>query len=431
MTAIPLGVGAYKRAFAGSPEVVLLNRYMEKSPTNQREHMTLISRPGTNLLVTPAGGKIRGTFAKPGTFNGDFFSVSGANFYRYGVSAGPLTQVTGAIGGSGYVYVTWMKGIGYEYLFISDGNSLQFYCTRARGVLTLTLNSPDNNITNQVIQINGTYYSWATNVNPATTPDGTSAHPYLALLGTASPGNTADNQSLQNMVKMINFSGVQGGDFSQSVPQANQFVTATSNDTTLTLTATPDGTAGNAISTTVFSGSYLAWGAATLTGGGNQALQPVPIPDDQSPLALASVSSYVLVSISGTNKFYWINPGETTIDPLNFASKESNPDNIIDMHTVGDQVLITGDGSAENWYATGQLDAPFAPQEGRVYRRGSLSGTPVVVKDSVILVGDDGVVYEIGYQFGTTATWGVHRISTHGIEERIRTAIRRLQGLTP
>ena len=118
-----------------------------------------------------------------------------------------------------------------------------------------------------------------------------------------------------------------------------------------------------------------------------------------------------------------------TIDPTNFFSKESNPGTIVDMHTVGDQVLIAGEGSTENWYATGNFDLPFAPQEGRVYRRGVIEGTTVVVGDSLILVGDDGVVYEIGYQAGQASAWGVHRISTNGIEERIRTQMRRLQGL--
>ena len=40
------------------------------------------------------------------------------------------------------------------------------------------------------------------------------------------------------------------------------------------------------------------------------------------------------------------------------------------------------------------------------------------------VVGDDCIVYEIG-------AGGVQRVSTHGIEERIRTQVRRLQGLRP
>jgi hypothetical protein len=292
MTTIPLGVGAYKRTFAGEPEIRLENRFVEKAPTNLREHTTLLGRAGTDTLSTFAGGRIRGTYSKAGLFNGDLFVVSGPNLWRYS-SDGTRVQIPGVVSGSANPYVTWMKGLGYEYLFIADGTLFQYY-----------------------------------------------------------PG---------------------------------------------------------------FGPLLLVTGA-----GPSEVIK-----------SLATVSGYVLASVGFTQKFYWLNPGTVVIDPLNFAEKESNPDNIVDMHTVGDFVLITGEASTENWYATGDFALPFAPVEGRVYRRGAIEGTPVVMKDSVILVGDDCVVYEIGYSSGAEAQWGVHRISDHGIEERIRTQVRRLQGLLP
>ncbi len=182
----------------------------------------------------------------------------------------------------------------------------------------------------------------------------------------------------------------------------------------------------------VSGGGSVAWGATTLTGGGGTTLASVTgFGSGEVVKALATVSGYVLVSVGNSQKFYWLNPGEVVIDPLNFAEKESNPDNILDMLTVGDQTLITGNGSAENWYATGNFAAPFAPVEGRVYARGVVEGTPVVVNDGVILVGNDGIVYQVGYKYGGEAQWGVHRISTHAIEERIRTTLRLEQGLAP
>ena len=423
MVTIPLGVGAYKRTFDGAPEIRLENRFMEKAPTNLREHISLLARAGTDSLTQFAGGLIRGTYSKAGVFNGDLFVVSGPNFWRYATD-GTKTQITGVISGTRNPYVTWMKGIGYEFLFIADGTNLQYYTTHALGILTLA----GGNITNQVFTINGVYYSWSATVN-AGTPAGTVGAPYLALLGT---GATANADSLANMVKLINFTGVSGVDYSSTVPGPNTFVTATSTPTTLTLTAVTDGSTGNAITTTISSGSFLTFGAATLTGGGSNALQLVPMPNaGEVAKALANLDSYVLVSVGFSQKFYYINPGEVVIDPLNFFEKESNPDNIVDMHNVGDQVAISGDGSTENWYATGDFTLPFAPVQGRVYRRGAIEGTPVVVKDSLILVGDDCVVYQIGIQYGGTAQWGVHRISDHAIEERIRTQVRRLQGLIP
>lgn len=555
---VPLGQGAYKRTYAGEPEVKLENRFLETNPTNLRERTALLSRSGTNELDNFAGvGSNRGNYSKQGLFNSDLFVCQGENFYRED-NAGNQTPITGVVNGTGHPEVTWMKGIGYEFLFIADGLLLQLYDggSHATGVLTAS-----GSITSQVVEIDDTYYSWNAAVD-TNAPDGSSAHPWLAnpssdplnalanlinfngtrgvdfstALGGPSPNFTADGadpsaqgtltlsggpitdqvfnianawyswslavdmgapdgssgapwlallgvsdaESLANMVKLINFTGTPGVDYSTNLAAASYYVSATSTATTLDVTALNPGTGGNGIATTVFSGSFLAWGASTLTGGadatttltitsiatdasgnaittsifsgtdlawgdttltggGVHALQGVIVPPialsdnttgtNNAAKALANVSSYVLVSIANTQAFYWLNPGETTIDPLNFAEKESQPDNIVDMLTVGDQVLITGEGSTENWYATGDLTAPFLPQEGRVYARGSIDGTPVVVADSVILVGNDGIVYEVGESFGTTAQWGVNRISNHGIEERIRTQLRREQGL--
>jgi len=198
-------------------------------------------------------------------------------------------------------------------------------------------------------------------------------------------------------------------------------------------TATTPGTAGNSIPLVVTAGTALVASSATLINGGLNALVGCEIPGGLTPCSLTQVSSYILVAISNSQQFYWVNPGATSIDALNFASKESSPDNILHLRAVGDQVLIIGGKSTENWYATGNFSAPFAPVEGRVYARGALDGTPVVVDDGVFLVGDDGRVYSIGFQSGdsTDAGWGVTRVSNNGIEERIRYQVRREAGLTP
>lgn len=420
MTTVPLGQGAYKRQFAGEPEIKLENRFLETQPLNMKEHTGLLSRSGTAALVAIAGLG-RGNYSLEGLFGGDLFTVAGSTLYRYN-SAGTQTTITGLINGTGNPTVAWMKGIGYEYLFIADGLLLQYYAggTAAAGTLTFTPGA----ITNQVIEIGGTYFSWNANVDN-NAPAGTALHPWLAKLG------GTDAISLTNMAKLLDFNGTRGVDFSTALGGPNTLVTAptTALTTTLTVTARTTLAAGNAITTSVYSGAGLAWGGATLSGGNVHALQGVAVPDGLGIQALASVSSYVLASVANSQKFFWLNPGAVTIDPLNFAEKESHPDNIVDMVMQGDTIIICGDGSTENWNATGVLASPFAPYEGRVYMRGAVAGTLVLVKDSVILVGDDGVVYSIGYGFGTTAQWGVHRVSTHGIEERIRTQLRREQGL--
>ena len=64
---------------------------------------------------------------------------------------------------------------------------------------------------------------------------------------------------------------------------------------------------------------------------------------------------------------------------------------------------------------------PIWPVLGRTMARGALAGTAVNIKDTVYLVGDDGVVYS----FANVPV----RISDNAIEERIRTQLRRERGL--
>lgn len=432
MVTVPLGQQAYKRSFAGEPEVKLVNRFLEKNPTNLREHVALLSRPGEVSLAQFAGGNNRGSFYKDGLFGGDLFIVYGTTLYRYSALNGSVTPVSGTVANNGFVYFSWMKGAGYEFLFVSDGFELQYYMTHAIGTLTTAgsgSNIADVDSSGPIINIGGVFYAWSANVDNGA-PAGTLANPYRAALGTASAGVTQDEASLANMVLLLNFTGFSGVDFSSALTAPSANVSATSDATHLYLVAIPDLTTGNLIVTVVSSGSGVSFGSGTLSGGGNQALQAIPLPGaTEVPLSLAEVSGFLLIGVGNTQKFYFLLPGSVVIDPLNFASKESNPDNISTMTTIGDNTIICGDGSTENWYATGNTDAPFAPVEGRVYRRGCLQGTECAVKDSLFLVGEDGVVYAIGYGFGDTSQYGVHRVSTHAIEERIRVQMRVLQGL--
>lgn len=428
MTTVPLGSGAYERLAAGVPSIVLQNRWVEDAPGNLREHTMLLSRPGTTpkLSFNPGGfagfGSMRGQYFFGGLFDDSMFVVCGSNLYRVHPDL-TKTPISGIISGTGHPEMAWQKGIGFERLFISDGLVLQFYAgtTQASGTLTLT-----GAIANGVDQfeIGGVFYTWG--VTFSGLDAGTALHPFVVNPLT---------DALGQLVKAIIDSGTPGVDYSGTIAGPNTLVTAVENGgppgTSVTFTALLSGTGGNSIATTVTGGTHLAFGAATLLNGGIDALEGVTVPDGQAIASLTQVSGYVLVSIANSQKFYWINPGELVIDPLNFAEKESSPDAIVAMRTIGDQATIMGEASTENWYATGDLTAPFAPIEGRVYQHGALAGTPCIVSDAVMLVGDDGVAYQTGYSFGSTADWGVHRISNHGIEERIRRQIRRQAGLTP
>jgi len=421
MTTVPLGRGAYTRLYTGAPEIELINRWVESNPANLKEGVALISRPGTKQYATfdPGGftdlGSMRGNYTLSGLFNDSLFVVCGDAFYKINI-AGTIIPITGVINGTGHPEVTWQAGIDYQRLWIADGLLLQYYSggTHATGSVTKVgaiVNGVDK------FELGGVYYTWGTVFSGSDA--GTSANPFVVKPLTDPMGQ---------LNKAINASGIPGTDYSSTLGGANVYARSATDGlvpaVVLTITSVSNNASSNLVTLSVAGGTGLNVSGATLTGGNVHALQGCTIPDGQTPSSVTQIDNYVLVSIAATNKFYWINPGETSIDPLNFASKESSPDPIIQMRTVGDQVLILGAKATENWYSTGNSLAPFAPIQGRAYARGCLSGTAVVLDDDVILAGDDGKAYKFGLQ-------GVTVISNNGIEERIRRQVRNELGLTP
>lgn len=438
MTSVPLGKGAYERLYAGAPVIELLNRWLEANPANLREGTAVLARPGTTSLFDidefdpgefEGLGPMRGNYTLGGLFEDALFIVCGTNLYMIETDL-TVTPIIGIISGTGQPEVAWQAGGGYQRLWISDGVLLQYYGGLSSSSGTLTKIGTIVNGTDK-FEVGGVYYIWGTVFNPANA--GTLANPFVINPTSISSGLDPLNQ----LVLAITATGQSGVDYSATITGPHTLVTAMNNSgvtpaTSVKLSAITAGAGGDVITFTITGGAALtASGSGTLANGGIHALQGCTMPGGVTPGSITQVNSFVLVAETDSQKFYWVNPGEEVIDPLNFASKESSPDPIMVMRTVGDTVMIMGTKSTENWYATGQAAAPFAPIEGRVYARGVLEGTPVVIDDSIIVVGDDGRVYSIGLGGQGDVGGGVNRISNNGIEERIRYQIRREEGLTP
>lgn len=420
MATVALGQGAYERLYAGEPVVRMENRFIEANPTNLKEHTALLARPGTTPLRYFGGGAYRRAFTERGMFDSDLFVVCGANLWRWSGSGTP-TFITGAVQGDGPPSVAWVKGAGYQRLFIADGLLLQYYDggTPATGTLTKTVGA----LTDEVVRLGPTYYTFNDAVD-AGSPDGTVAKPWRVR-------KTGD--PVQNLADTLTYAGTPGTTFSTAIGGPNLLLrTATAAGgppaTSMAVASTSEGVDGNSIVTAVTGTTpLLAWGAGTLTGGGVHVLHGITVPGGVGAKAVCGLKGYCLVAVADSQTFYWVNPGEVVIDALDFASKESFADNIQDILRVGDTAMLVGESSTESWYPTGDLAAPFAPVQGRTYNRGAVAGTTVVIKDSVLLVGDDGVVYQLGGGNAGNMT----RISNHGIEERVRRQLRREKGLAP
>jgi len=148
-------------------------------------------------------------------------------------------------------------------------------------------------------------------------------------------------------------------------------------------------------------------------------LSQVTVPDDLGALDVAHINSYIIVIPSqegeNTGRFYWIEPGEITIDTLDFATAERSPDGINQVVVFSDMFWLCGAQTTEPWITTGEPLAPMERFRGILFDRGTWEGTAIQVKDSLILADSDGAVFQI--------QGGLKRISTPAIEEMIRKAI--------
>jgi hypothetical protein len=294
------------------------------------------------------------------------------------------------------------------FLFVSGGGSFMCYAEEGFASGTLT-GTPANN---DQVRIGNIYYRFTNgNVN-AGSPAGTLANPWLVNLG-SSPAIAFDN-----LRKAVNDIGTPGTDYSTALVPHNEVQAVDSTSSDVTVRALVAGISGNSIVTTE-TGAALAWGAGTLTNGGNPTWFPIVTPEEVAVVSLGYIASHVVVVPEQNEKingrFYWIEPGESTIDPLNFATAERAPDPIYQVRVFGDQFWLPGATTTEVWYFTGDLNAPVARLQGVTFDRGTWPGTAVQIKESMVIVDSDGGVFQIA--------GGLQRISRPDIEERIRKAI--------
>lgn len=145
-------------------------------------------------------------------------------------------------------------------------------------------------------------------------------------------------------------------------------------------------------------------------------LSLIVTPDDVPISRLLYIGGFVILIVKGGQRFYWIEPGEVTIDPLNFAEAEASPDSITDALVLGDQIYYFGGNTVEVWFLSGDAAAPFQRVQGRLMEVGVLSGSACVIPntDTFFFISADGTA-----RVGAS----LQRVSNPGIEERLRYAI--------
>jgi hypothetical protein len=138
----------------------------------------------------------------------------------------------------------------------------------------------------------------------------------------------------------------------------------------------------------------------------------VSIPTGRIPVDVTDINSYFVVACSD-GRYYWLEPGATSIDALNFATAESSPDGLVGVKRIKDEVFFFGPSTIEVWQPTGDQDAILRNAGGRQFDRGCLDRDTICRFDnSMLWVGEDGIVYRVDNV--------PKRVSNYGIEERIK-----------
>jgi hypothetical protein len=408
---IPLSRSDYLRGVAKEAHVRTRNRYFEKNPILTDNQSALLPRMGLRRALPVGDGPMLGIYNQAGSFDNAVFTKSGTQLWR--VDTDLSTTLIGTLPAPDLKSFASMAatsniGVTPAYLFVAAGSTLM--CYMENGYATGAISGTPAN--NDVVQAGTMYYKFTTGSVDAGTPAGTVGNPWLVAIGVTVAG------SWQNLADAFSNSGTAGTQYS-TVLLANDAITVQAILATgLHVRANAVGALGNTVATTE-TGAAIAWGGATLSGGGNPSYFEVPTPDNVGIISVGYIASYVVVvpaqgqGING--RFFWIEPGETTIDPLNFATAERAPDPISEVTVFGDEFWLPGSNTTEPWYFTGNFDAPVLRVKGIVFDRGAWEGTAIQVKDSMIIVENAGGVFQI--------KGGVKRISRPDVEERIREAI--------
>ena len=143
--------------------------------------------------------------------------------------------------------------------------------------------------------------------------------------------------------------------------------------------------------------------------------QQITDPDFPGAVTVGYLDGYFVFNEPNSQKI-WVTSllDGLSVDPLEFASAEGNPDNLVAIFVDHREVWAFGTNSTEVWYDAGQLDFPLARIQGAFNELGCASPYSIAKMDNQIYwLGKDargqGMVFRASGYIG-------QRISTHAIE---------------
>lgn len=142
-------------------------------------------------------------------------------------------------------------------------------------------------------------------------------------------------------------------------------------------------------------------------------------PDFPGAVTVGYLDGYFVFNEPNSQRF-WVtslNDG-SAVDPLDFASAEGNPDNIVSLMVDHREVWLFGNNTIEVWYNAGAPDFPLQRIQGAFMETGCLAPYSVAKLDnSVFWLGSDARGNGLAYR---NNGYNAVRISTHAVEWQIQ-----------
>lgn len=123
---------------------------------------------------------------------------------------------------------------------------------------------------------------------------------------------------------------------------------------------------------------------------------------------------YFIFDRKGTGQFFISELLDVAFDPLDFATAEGQPDQLVAVLSDHREVLMFGTESIEVWYNSGAADFPFERNQGAFIEKGCAARYSVAKQNNTVyFVGSDRMVYQMA---GYTPV----RVSNHAVEETLK-----------
>ncbi len=123
---------------------------------------------------------------------------------------------------------------------------------------------------------------------------------------------------------------------------------------------------------------------------------------------------YFLFDRKGTGQFFISELLNVSFDPLDFATAEGQPDNLVAILSDHREIFLFGTETIEVWYNSGASDFPFERNQGAFIEKGCGARYSVAKQNNTVyFIGSDLMVYQMT---GYTPV----RISNHAVEKTLK-----------